>query len=256
MQTRKKIIAGNWKMNLDYSDSKNLIQDIAKLKEDYNADAEIIVIPSMPYLSVFHELLKDNDWIKLGAQNCYTKNSGAFTGESSPTQLKSLGVSYCLVGHSERRDCFSEDYAFLSQKVKALLEVGITPIFCCGEQLQVRDSNVFKEFIMRQIEDSLFSLSAQDLAKVIIAYEPVWAIGTGKTATAAQAQEIHNLIRNRIAKDFGEKTANSMSIIYGGSMNPDNARELLAQKDIDGGLIGGAALDAETFAQISTSYSE
>jgi len=256
MQTQKKIIAGNWKMNLDYNEAKSLIQDIAKSKEDFNSETEIVVFPSMPYLSVFHELLKDNDWIKLGAQNCYTKNTGAYTGETSPTQLKSLGVDYCLVGHSERRDIFIEDYALLAKKVKALLEVNITPVFCCGEQLQVRESNVYKEFIMRQIEDSLFSLSAQDLAKVVIAYEPVWAIGTGKTATAEQAQEIHNLVRNRIAKDFGDKTANSMSIIYGGSMKPDNARELLAQKDIDGGLIGGASLDADTFAQISTSYSE
>jgi triosephosphate isomerase len=251
----KKIIAGNWKMNLDYNESKALIHNIASANNDFNADAEIVVFPSMPFISVFYELLKDNN-IRLGAQNCYIKNSGAFTGETSPTQLKSLGVTYCLVGHSERRDFFTEDYVLLGKKVKALLEVNITPVFCCGEKLQVREANVYKEFVMRQIEESLFSLSPQDLAKVVIAYEPVWAIGTGKTATAEQAQEIHNLIRNRIAKDFGEKTANSMSILYGGSMNPDNARELLAQKDIDGGLIGGASLDADMFAQISTSYSE
>lgn len=256
MQTKKKIIAGNWKMNLDYDEAKGLIQEIAQSKDNYHAEAEMVVIPSMPYLSVFHELLKDNDWIKLGAQNCYIQNSGAFTGETSPTQLKSLGVDYCLVGHSERRDYFTEDYSLLAKKVKALLEVNITPVFCCGEQLQVRESNVYKEFIMRQIEDSLFSLSAQELAKVVIAYEPVWAIGTGKTASASQAQEIHGLIRARIAKDFGEKIAGEISIIYGGSMKPDNARELLAQTDIDGGLIGGASLDAEQFAQISTSYSE
>jgi len=256
MQTRKKIIAGNWKMNLDYVDSKTLIQEIAQSKDNYNEQAEMVVIPTMPYLSVFHELLKDNNWIKLGAQNCYHENSGAYTGECSPTQLKSLGVDYCLVGHSERRDYFSEDYSFLAKKVKALLEVGITPIFCCGEQLQVRESNVYKEFIMRQIEDSLFSLSAQDLAKVVIAYEPVWAIGTGKTAAAEQAQEVHNLIRSRVAKEFGEKTANSISILYGGSMKPENARELLNQGDIDGGLIGGASLDADLFAEISMSYSE
>jgi triosephosphate isomerase len=256
MQTRKKIIAGNWKMNLDYSEAKELIQEIAKSKNDYNENAEILIIPSMPYLSVFHELLKDNDWIKLGAQNCYIKNSGAFTGETSPSQLKSLDIDFCLVGHSERRDYFGEDYSFLAKKVKALLEIGITPIFCCGEHLEARKSDVHKEFVMRQVEDSLFSLSAQDLSKVIIAYEPIWAVGTGETATAEQAQEIHELIRNRISKDFGEKTSNSISILYGGSMNPDNARELLAQKDIDGGLIGGASLDSEMFAQISTSFSE
>jgi triosephosphate isomerase len=251
---RKNIIAGNWKMNLDYNESKKLIQEIATSTDAFNSEVELVVIPSTPYLSVFHELLKDNDKIHLGGQNCYTKNSGAYTGETSPLQLKSLNVKYCLVGHSERRDIFGEDNKFLADKVKALLEVGVTPIFCCGEQLQVRESNVFKEFIMKQVEDSLFSLSAQDLAKVVIAYEPIWAIGTGKTASAKEAQEIHNLIRTRISKDFGEKTSNSISIIYGGSMKPENAKELLAQPDIDGGLIGGASLDAEMFAQISTSY--
>ncbi|HIP36161.1 MAG TPA: triose-phosphate isomerase [Crocinitomix sp.] len=253
---RKKIIAGNWKMNLDYSESKSLIQNIAKIESDFNANAEIVIFPSMPYLSVFHELTKDIDWINIGSQNCYFEKSGAFTGETSPVQLKSLGIKYCLVGHSERRDYFSEDNVVLAKKIKALLEEGITPIFCCGEQLQVREANVYKEFIMKQVEESLFDLSVQDIARVVIAYEPVWAIGTGKTATAQQAQEIHQLIRNRIAKDFGDKTANEMSILYGGSMKAENARELLAQKDIDGGLIGGASLNADTFAQISISYSE
>ncbi len=253
---RKKIIAGNWKMNLDYEGSKNLIHSIAKLDSEFNNDAEIVVFPSMPYLSVFHELTKDINWLKLGSQNCYFEKSGAFTGESSPVQLKSLQVDYCLVGHSERRDYFLEDNVILNKKIKALIEEGITPIFCCGEQLQVREANVYKEFIMKQVEESLFDLPAQDLAKVVIAYEPIWAIGTGKTATAQQAQEIHHLIRSRISKDFGEKIANEMSILYGGSMKPENARELLAQKDIDGGLIGGASLNADAFAQISTSYSE
>lgn len=253
---RKKIIAGNWKMNLDYAESRLLIQNIAKQDEDFNKQAEIVVFPSMPYLSVFYELIKDIDWLHLGSQNCYYEKSGAYTGETSAVQLKSLGVKYCLVGHSERRDYFSEDNALLAKKIKALLEEGVTPIFCCGEQLQVREANVYKEFVMKQVEESLFDLPAQDLAKVVIAYEPVWAIGTGKTATAQQAQEIHQLIRNRIAKDFGDKTANEMSILYGGSMKPENARELLAQKDIDGGLIGGASLNADTFAQISMSYSE
>ncbi len=253
---RKKIIAGNWKMNLDYAESRLLIQNIAKQDEDFNKQAEIVVLPSMPFLSVFHELTKDIEWLKLGSQNCYSEKSGAYTGETSAVQLKSIGVDYCLVGHSERRDYFCEDNALLSKKIKTLLEEGITPIFCCGEQLQVREANVYKEFIMKQIEESLFDLPAQDLAKVVIAYEPVWAIGTGKTATAQQAQEIHQLIRNRIAKDFGDKTANAIPILYGGSMKPENARELLAQKDIDGGLIGGASLNADMFAQISMSYSE
>lgn len=253
---RKKIIAGNWKMNLTYDESKQLIQNIAKLQKDFHPQAEVVVCPSMPYLSVFHELLKDINWIHLGAQNTYTKSSGAYTGETSPTQLKSLGVDYVLVGHSERRDLFGEGYALLADKVKAVLNEQMTPIFCCGEQLQVRKSNVYKEFVMKQIEDSLFKLSADQIENVVIAYEPVWAIGTGKTATADEAQEMHALIRARLAKQYGDKVSNKIPILYGGSMKAENAKELLSQKDIDGGLIGGASLDADSFVEISKSLSE
>ena len=250
----KKLIVGNWKMNLDYAEAKSLLQEIAQQKDHFNADAEIVVCPPMPYISVFHELLKSNDWIKLGAQNTFSKNSGAFTGETSPSQLKSLGVDYVIVGHSERREYFTEDNKFLLQKVKALLKEGITPIFCCGEQLQVRKSNVFKEFIMKQIEDVVFTLSAEEISKIVIAYEPIWAIGTGKTATPEEAQEIHKLLRMRIEKNYGEKVAKAIPLLYGGSMKPENANELLGQVDIDGGLIGGASLNAESFAKISTLY--
>ncbi len=250
----KKLIVGNWKMNLDYSEAKALIQEIAQQKDNFNNEAEIVVCPPMPYLSVFHELLKDNDWIKLGAQNGYAYNSGAYTGETSPSQLKSIGVDYVIVGHSERRDIFGENNKILLQKVRALLKVGITPIFCCGEQLQVRKSNVYKEFIMKQIEDVVFTLSADDIRKIVIAYEPIWAIGTGKTATAGEAQEIHKLIRLRLEKNYGEKVAREIPLLYGGSMKPENANDLLGQGDIDGGLIGGASLNAESFAKISTSY--
>lgn len=250
----KNIVAGNWKMNLDYPAAKALLQQLIQSKDKFNKEAEIVICPSSIYLSVFAELLNDHQWIKLGAQNCFYKDSGAYTGEISPTQLKSLQVEYCLVGHSERRDSFNEDYGFLSNKVKALIATGLTPVFCCGEQLQIRDSNVYKEFVMKQIEDSLFGLEADQLAKVVLAYEPVWAIGTGKTATAAQAQEIHGLIRSRIAGKFGDKVAKSVSLLYGGSCKPDNAKELFAQKDIDGGLIGGASLKAEDFCAISNSF--
>jgi triosephosphate isomerase len=252
---RKKIVAGNWKMNLDYGEAKSLLQQLIKSKDDFNPDAEVVICPSAPYLAVFAELTKDHEWLKLGAQNCYFVDSGAFTGEISPTQLKSLEINYCLVGHSERRDNFNEDYDLLSKKVKALINHEITPVFCCGEQLQVRDSNVYREFVMKQIEDSLFSLSAAQIAQCVIAYEPIWAIGTGKTASAEEAQEIHGLIRARIASTFGEKSANQVSILYGGSVNGDNATDLFAQKDIDGGLIGGASLDAEEFCKISNSFS-
>lgn len=251
---RKKIVAGNWKMNLDYGQAKSLLQNLIQQKDSFGKDTELIICPTSIYLSVFAELLNDHKWLHLGAQNCYHEDAGAFTGEISPLQLKSLEVGYCLVGHSERRENFNESYESLSKKVEALLKHGITPIFCCGEQLQVRESNVYKEFVMKQIEDSLFHLKPADFEKVIIAYEPIWAIGTGKTATAEQAQEIHALIRARISKHFGDKVAKSTSIIYGGSCKAENAKELFSQADIDGGLIGGASLDSNEFVDISNSF--
>lgn len=251
---RKKIVAGNWKMNLDYGEAKSLLQQLIKMKDQFGQDVEMVICPSSLYLSVFAELLNDHDWLHLGSQNCYYEDSGAYTGEISPVQLKSLEVKYCLVGHSERRDNFNEGYAMLSKKVDALIRHGINPIFCCGEQLQVRESNVYREFVMKQIEDSLFHLSAEDMVKVVIAYEPIWAIGTGKTATAEQAQEIHALIRARVAKNFGDKVAKDISILYGGSCKAENARDLFAQQDLDGGLIGGASLNADEFCAISNSF--
>ena len=250
----RRIVAGNWKMNLDYNEAKTLLKSLMGQKDKFPEDVTIIICPSAPYLSAFSEVLKDQEWVQLGAQNNYFEDSGAHTGEVSPTQLKSLGVSFCIVGHSERRNDFNEDYGILSKKVKALLKHGIRPVFCCGEQLQVRDSNVYKEFVIKQIEDSLFKFSAEEIQKIVIAYEPIWAIGTGKTASAEEAQEIHQLIRNRIASQYDEITANQVSILYGGSCNSDNAGELFSQKDIDGGLIGGASLEAESFVAIANAY--
>jgi triosephosphate isomerase (TIM) len=250
----RRIVAGNWKMNLDYNEAKTLLKSLMGQKDKFPEDVTIIICPSTPYLSAFSEVLKDQEWVQLGAQNNYFEDSGAHTGEVSPTQLKSLGVSFCIVGHSERRNDFNEDYGILSKKVKALLKHGIRPVFCCGEQLQVRDSNVYKEFVIKQIEDSLFKFSAEEIQKIVIAYEPIWAIGTGKTASAEEAQEIHQLIRNRIASQYDENTANQVSILYGGSCNSDNAGELFSQKDIDGGLIGGASLEAESFVAIANAY--
>ena len=251
---RKKIVAGNWKMNLDYGEAKSLLQQLIKLKDKFNSDSEVIICPSAPYLGVFAELTADHKWLNIGAQNSFHQDGGAFTGEVSPVQLKSLEVKYALVGHSERRDNFNESYEFLALKTKALLNHGISPIFCCGEQLEVRDSNVFKEFIMKQIEDSLFSLSADEISNTIIAYEPIWAIGTGKTATSEQAQEIHSLIRARVAKKYNDTIANNIALIYGGSCKAENAKELFNQEDIDGGLIGGASLEAQEFCDISNSF--
>lgn len=250
----KQIVAGNWKMNLDSKEANKLLQDLIKLEKKFNKDTEVVICPSAPYLAAFSEAQAKHKWLKLGAQNCYFQDEGAYTGEISPKQLKSLNVDYVIIGHSERRDYFDENYDLLSKKTKAVLNHSMTPIFCCGEQLQVRESNVYREFVMKQIEDSLFGFTADEIAKCVIAYEPIWAIGTGKTATAEQAQEIHALIRARVASQFGEKVAKEISIIYGGSCKAENAQELFAQKDIDGGLIGGASLKADDFCQISNSF--
>lgn len=250
----RKIVAGNWKMNLDYDEAKMLLKNLIASKDQFNPEVDLIICPPAPYLSAFAEVLRDHEWISLGSQNNYFIDEGAFTGEVSPKQLKSLGVKYGIVGHSERRDNFNEDYSMLSKKVVALLKHGIRPIFCCGEQLQVRDSNVYKEFVMKQINDSLFKLKPEEMAQMVIAYEPIWAIGTGKTASSKEAQEIHHLIRSRIETQYNEKTAQSVGIIYGGSCNADNAKELFEQADIDGGLIGGASLDVESFVTIANSF--
>jgi triosephosphate isomerase len=251
---KRKIVAGNWKMNLDYAEAVALLQEIIARKDQFGTDVEVIVCPPTPYLSAFSDLLKSHPCIHLGSQNNFYLDSGAYTGEVSPKQLKSLGVKYGIVGHSERRDNFNEDYSMLAKKVKALINQGISPIFCCGEQLQVRESNVYKEFVMKQIMDSCFKLKAEEIQKVIIAYEPIWAIGTGKTAASAQAQEIHALIRARITAQYDEQTAEKVGIIYGGSCNADNAKELFSQTDIDGGLIGGASLDLNSFITIANSF--
>lgn len=241
-------------MNLNYDEAKLLLNELINSTKNGNSVAEIIICPPAIYLAAFSDLIKSQNFIKLGAQNSFHQDSGAYTGEISPSQLKSLGVNYCIIGHSERREQFNESYDLLAKKVKALLKNNVQPIFCCGEQLEVRSNNVFKEFIMKQIEDSLFQLKAEEIAQVVIAYEPIWAIGTGKTATAEQAQEVHGLIRARIAKQFGDKTASEIHLIYGGSCKADNAKELFSMADIDGGLIGGASLSGSEFIQIANSF--
>ena len=250
----KHLVAGNWKMNLNYQEARQLLSRLIDQKDKYSSTTEVVICPPAIYLAAFSEHLRNHPNIKLGAQNCFHQDSGAYTGETSPSQLKSLDVKYCIIGHSERREHFNESYELLSKKAKALLRHGIQPIFCCGEQLEVRNSNVYKEFIMKQIEDSLFQLKPEEIAKVIIAYEPIWAIGTGKTATAEQAQEVQGLIRARVTKQFGEKVAAEMTLLYGGSCKGDNAKELFAQTDVDGGLVGGASLNAEEFLTISNSF--
>lgn len=252
---RKKLVAGNWKLNNTLEDSVNLAKEVDELvSNEVNSDVDIAVCPTFPNLYPVNEILKASGKVKLGAQNCYTQESGAYTGEVSAPMLKSIGASYVLIGHSERREYFSEDNAFLSDKVKAALEAGLTPVFCCGESLDQRESGIHFDFVKSQLTESLFDLSDEDFAKIVIAYEPIWAIGTGVTASKEQAQEMHKVLRDHIASKYGAEAADDTTILYGGSCKPNNAGELFACPDIDGGLIGGASLKARDFIDIVNAF--
>jgi triosephosphate isomerase len=251
---RKKIVAGNWKMNKTFPEAETLITDIADLLDDADLKgAEVVICPPALYLEMAMDVAFESNF-KVGAQNIYPEDSGAFTGEISPLMLQILEVSYCIVGHSERRKYFLESNEFLRQKVDALLNHHVTPIFCCGEVLPEREANRHFEVVKAQVEESLFHLPVESFRSVVIAYEPVWAIGTGVTATKEQAQEMHAFIRGLIAAKYDSKTASGTTILYGGSCNGKNARELFSQADVDGGLIGGASLKADEFVQIATSF--
>lgn len=246
---RKRIVAGNWKMNLDWSEAKALADSIKELEID---QIEVIIFPSSLYLTAL--ALENDSNIKIGAQNAYPKPSGAYTGEQSFSQLKAIGVTHVLIGHSERREYFAESNAFLKEKVDACLELGLTPIFCCGEALAIRENKDEKSFVTNQIKESLFHLSAEEFSKCVLAYEPIWAIGTGLTASSEQAEEMHLCIREFIADKYGNQVAESISILYGGSCNEKNAKELFACENVDGGLIGGAALKSASFSQIIQAF--
>ncbi|MFZ4521887.1 MAG: triose-phosphate isomerase [Bacteroidales bacterium] len=251
---RKQIVAGNWKMNKTFSEAELLITDIADALDDADLkNAEVILCPPALYLEMTTDVAFESRF-KVGAQNVYPEDSGAFTGEISPVMLKELNISYCITGHSERRKYFLESNEFLKRKVDALLKHEISPIFCCGEVLPEREAGRHFEVVKTQLTESLFHLSSDQFLKVVIAYEPVWAIGTGVTASNEQAQEMHAYIRGLIADKYSSTTANETTILYGGSCNGKNARELFAQPDVDGGLIGGASLKAEEFLQIATSF--
>ncbi len=245
---RKKIVAGNWKMNKNFQEGRDLANDLIENFESTDSNKQLIVCPPFIHLTALAELFAKSE-ISLGAQNCHTSEKGAFTGEISAEMLKSVGTQYCLVGHSERRAYFFEDDQELSQKIKQLLAKDIQPIFCCGEMLEDRREGGHFDVIEDQLE-LLWKLSKADFQKIIIAYEPVWAIGTGETATADQAQEIHKFIRSQIAKKMDQTIADTTTILYGGSCKPTNAAELFSKPDVDGGLIGGAALDANDFLGI------
>jgi triosephosphate isomerase (TIM) len=248
---REKIVAGNWKMNLDLNEGKELIIDI--VDRGVNENVTSIISPPFTHLQTFKTMLSHTN-IALAAQNCHQQDEGAFTGEVSVKMLKSVGVQYIILGHSESREYFQEDSLSISFKVNNVLKHGLKPIYCCGETLAQRQDGEHFETIRLQIEQGLFQLNELELFNCIIAYEPVWAIGTGETASPEQAQEMHAFIRNTIASRYSEITANSISILYGGSVKPSNANELFSCSDIDGGLIGGASLDADSFIALTNSF--
>ncbi len=244
---RKAVIAGNWKMNKTRPEAKTLIEALVPLAKD--AGCEVVICVPFTNLETAVELTKGTN-IKVGAQNCHFAKSGAYTGEISADMLTEVGVEYVVLGHSERRQYFGETDETVNKRTKAALEAGLKPIVCVGELLWERECNITEEVIARQIKLDFYDVSVDDLKKCIIAYEPVWAIGTGKTATADQAQEVCEFIRNTLAKLYGKDVADTITIQYGGSMNAGNAAELLSKPDVDGGLIGGASLKAPDFATI------
>ena len=244
---RKAIIAGNWKMNKTPAEAKVLLEEILPVAK--NADCEVIACVPFVDLSVALEVTKGSN-VKIGAENCHWEESGAYTGEISAKMLAEMGVPYVVLGHSERRQYFGETDETVNKRTKAGLAGGLRPIVCVGELLWERECNITEEVIARQIKLDLFDVSAEDVLKTVIAYEPVWAIGTGKTATADQAEEVCAFIRATLAKLYGQEVADAVTIQYGGSMNDGNAAELLSKTDVDGGLIGGACLVAEKFGAI------
>jgi triosephosphate isomerase len=248
---RRKIVAGNWKMNKNLQEGIELAKTVNRQVED-NGVAIILCTPFIHLSDVRNAITKDS--LFLGAQNCAAEASGAYTGEISAEMIRSTGAEYVIIGHSERRSYYHEDDAMLNKKTKKALASDLTPIFCCGEVLRERQSGIHMKVVRTQIEQGLFDLSAEDFAKVVIAYEPVWAIGTGVTATSDQAQEMHKIIRELISEKYGNEVANNTSILYGGSCKPSNAKELFANPDVDGGLIGGASLSAADFMGIVNAF--
>ncbi|MXV15959.1 triose-phosphate isomerase [Hufsiella ginkgonis] len=249
---RKKIVAGNWKMNLDHTAAQSLFSEIVNMVNDeVLGQQEVVVCPPSVHLYTLAQLAGKDAKVAIGAQNCHQAASGAFTGEISASMVKSTGASHVILGHSERRQYFGETDELLVLKVNTVLEAGLTPIFCIGETLEERNSGNHFDVISGQLKNGLFHLPAGSFGKVVLAYEPVWAIGTGLTASPEQAQEIHAFIRQQLADQYDATFAGCVSILYGGSCNAKNAPELFAQPDIDGGLIGGASLKSRDFTDIA-----
>ena len=252
---RKKIAAGNWKMNTTLKEGLKLASEIVHMSQNESlSDTTIIVSVPYTHIESIKKTIGHTKNVFIAAQNCHQKVSGAYTGEVSAIMLQNLGVDYVIVGHSERREYFNETYDELETKTRIVLNHHMTPIFCCGENLSIREDNAHFNLVKKQLSSSLFRLHAIDFAKVVIAYEPVWAIGTGVTASEEQAQEMHHFIRQTIAEKYGESIAQEITILYGGSVKPTNAQILFACPDVDGGLIGGASLDAQGFIKIAKSF--
>jgi len=244
---RKKIVAGNWKMNTTLSEGIELARQVNSLVENNPSDVTVVVAPTFIHLAEIRKLLTR---VYLAAQNCASESRGAFTGEVSVEMIKSTGAQYVIIGHSERRSYFKEDNDTLFKKTKLAIDQELIPIFCCGEQLSEREAGKYFSTVKDQLDETIFKFDERQFRKIVIAYEPVWAIGTGVNATPQQAQEMHKFIRELITKKFNESLAEDTTILYGGSCKPSNAKELFDNPDVDGGLIGGASLQAGDFIAI------
>lgn len=249
---RKNIVAGNWKMNTTLPEGVALAKEVNEALKGADVKCDVVICVPFTHLAPVAAVIDEK--LGLGAENCADHVKGAYTGEVSAPMVASTGAKYVILGHSERRQYYGETSEILKEKVNLALAEGLTPIFCIGEVLEQRENGTYNEVVTKQIEEALFDLSAEDFGKIILAYEPVWAIGTGKTATAEQAEDMHAHIRGVIAGKYGNEVADNTSILYGGSCKPSNAKELFAKPDVDGGLIGGAALDAESFMGIVTAF--
>jgi triosephosphate isomerase (TIM) len=247
---RKQIAAANWKMNLTLQQAETLTDELLSTPHDLTDNQLAVFGVPFPYLTTIKNKLAGKKNVFVAAQNCYNKKSGAFTGEVSAEMLTSIGLQFVIIGHSERREYFNESNAVLAEKVNICFENNLQPIFCCGEPLSIREAGTQNSFVETQLKESLFHLTAEQLKGFVIAYEPIWAIGTGKTATSEQAQEIHAYIRSVMASKYGNEVAESISILYGGSVKAGNAKEIFGKPDVDGGLVGGASLVAAEFSAI------
>lgn len=247
---RKKIAAANWKMNGTLTEARQLAEALVHASLSLHDHQQVVICPPFVYLMMLREMFAQQPHLHIGAQNCFTEVSGAYTGEISAAMLASIGVEYVIIGHSERRQYFHETGDMLARKLDMALQHGLKPIFCCGEPLDVRQQEGQNAYVLQQLQDSVFHLSAEQLSRLVIAYEPVWAIGTGLNATPEQAQQMHAFIRSCLAEQYGAEIAQSLTILYGGSLKAANAAELFACPDVDGGLVGGASLKAAEFIQI------